>query len=179
MRLQGLPHPVARLLFHLVRIERFAFDVEVLVRAHRLGLRITEVPVQWTHVAGSTVHPLHDSISMLADVCSSRLGLLAAPAVPCIVVRDPAGASDPLELAERVRAVVDGTAEGAPPAVVTDGPAVTVLLPLVDPAAVASTFSVLQAQLEPLAVTRVAMAGDALAALGPLAGRLSAAGAAL
>ena len=29
---------------------------------------ITEVPVHWKHVAGSTVHPLHDSITMLADV---------------------------------------------------------------------------------------------------------------
>ena len=30
--------PVARLLFHLVRIDRFAFDVEILARARRLGL---------------------------------------------------------------------------------------------------------------------------------------------
>ena len=170
---------VARLLFHLVRIDRFAFDVEVLVRAHRLGLRIAEVPVQWTHVAGSTVHPLHDSISMLADVGSSRLGLLAAPAVPCIVVQDPSGASGPEAVGERVRAVLDGSAEGAPLAVLTDGPAVVVLLPLVDPATVASTFTTLRAALDPLSVTRVAMPADALGRLGPLAGRLSAAGAAL
>ncbi len=31
--------PAARLLFHLVRIDRFAFDVEVLARARRLGLQ--------------------------------------------------------------------------------------------------------------------------------------------
>jgi dolichyl-phosphate beta-glucosyltransferase len=124
---------VARLLFHLVRIDRFAFDVEVLVRAHRLGLRITEVPVQWTHVPGSTVHPLHDSISMLADVSSSRLGLLATPAVPGVVVRDPSGTSDPRVLAETIRSVLAGSTAGAPAAVVTDGPAAVLLLPLVDP----------------------------------------------
>jgi dolichyl-phosphate beta-glucosyltransferase len=165
---------VARLLFHLVRIDRFAFDVEVLVQAHRLGLRITEVPVQWTHVPGSTVHPLHDSISMLADVSSSRLGLLATPAVPGVVVRDPSGTSDPGALAERVRSFVAGSTEAGPAAVVTDGPAVIVLLPLVDPATVASVCAALRAAFESPTVTRMAFTGDALAGLGPLAGRLGA-----
>ena len=74
--------PVARLLFHLVSIDRFAFDVELLSRAHRLGLRITEVPVQWRNVPGSTIHPLHDSLTMLTDVYRSRFGLLPTPPVP-------------------------------------------------------------------------------------------------
>ena len=74
--------PVARLLFQLVGIDRFAFDVELLLRAHRLGLAITEVPVQWKHVAGSTIHPLPDSLGMLSDVFRSRLGLMPAPTVP-------------------------------------------------------------------------------------------------
>ena len=68
--------PAARLLFHLVRIDRFAFDVEILARARRLGLGITEVPVQWKHVEGSTVHPLHDSF----DHAGRRLPLAAGPA---------------------------------------------------------------------------------------------------
>jgi hypothetical protein len=166
---------VARLLFHLVRIDRFAFDVEVLVRAHRLGLRITEVPVQWTHVPGSTVHPLHDSISMLADVSSSRLGLLATPAVPGVVVRDPSGTSDPRVLAETIRTVLAGSTAGAPAAVVTDGPAAVLLLPLVDPAVVAEVHTALRAEFESLTVTRMAFPDEALGALGPLAGRLGAA----
>ena len=66
--------PVARLLFHLVPIDRFAFDVELLARARRLGLEVTEVPVQWKHVPGSTIHPLHDSVTMLSDVYRSRFG---------------------------------------------------------------------------------------------------------
>ena len=80
---------VARLLFHLVPIDRFAFDVEVLARAHRLGLAIAEVPVQWKHVRGSSVQPLHDSITMLADVYSSRFGLRRPPPVPAVAVSDP------------------------------------------------------------------------------------------
>ena len=67
--------PVARLLFHLTVIDRFAFDVEVLYRARRLGLRIAEVPVGWRHVADSRVRPVVDPVSMLADVLRSRVGL--------------------------------------------------------------------------------------------------------
>ena len=84
--------PVARLLFHLVGIDRFAFDVELLERARRLGLRITEVPVHWKNVPGSTVHPLHDSLSMLADVYRSRYGFLPTLPVPAVIVRDGSGA---------------------------------------------------------------------------------------
>ncbi len=83
--------PAARLLFHLVGIDRFAFDVEVLARARRLGLRITEVPVHWKNVPGSTVHPLHDSVTMLADVYRSRYGFLTTPPVPAITVQEDRG----------------------------------------------------------------------------------------
>ncbi len=83
--------PAARLLFHLVAIDRFAFDVELLARARRLGLRITEVPVQWKNVPGSSIHPLHDSLTMLSDVYRSRVGLLPTPAVPAVEVRGRIG----------------------------------------------------------------------------------------
>ena len=115
--------PVARLLFHLVRIDRFAFDVEVLARARRLGLTITEVPVHWKHVEGSTVHPLHDSFTMLADVYRSRRGLLAGPPVPALV--GPArtlGSRLPRDLAARVVAACSPRpSTAAPVPVVTDG----------------------------------------------------------
>ena len=77
---------VARLVFHLVPIDRFAFDVEVLACSHRLGLAIAEVPVHWKHVPGSSVQPLHDSITMLADVFSSRLGFRRSSAVPAVSI---------------------------------------------------------------------------------------------
>ncbi|HEY5098283.1 MAG TPA: dolichyl-phosphate beta-glucosyltransferase, partial [Acidimicrobiales bacterium] len=125
--------PAARLLFHLVRIDRFAFDVELLARARRLGLRVTEVPVQWKNVPGSTIHPLHDSITMLADVYRSRLGLLTTPPVPAAAVRGPSpGGGESLPL-DRIAAVVAGTLSGAPVPVVPGDRSVAVLLPLVEP----------------------------------------------
>jgi hypothetical protein len=173
---KALRTPAARLLFHLVRIDRFAFDVEILARAHQLGLRITEVPVQWRHVPGSTVHPLNDSITMVADVYCSRLGLLPTPPVPAVAVRTLPGHSDVDGLAERVRAVVGDSLPGVPVPVVEHRQAVVVLLPLADPADPAVVKAALSAELEPLpvAVSRRAMTVDALAALGPLSGRLQA-----
>ncbi len=137
--------PVARLLFHLVRIDRFAFDVEVLARARRLGLAITEVPVQWKHVEGSTVHPLHDSVTMLTDVYRSRLGLLATPPVPSHrgadgpVGRCGAGPGAGAGRHDR-RAWWPTPWTGAPVPVVAGGRSVIALLPLVEPADVATVL---------------------------------------
>jgi dolichyl-phosphate beta-glucosyltransferase len=64
---------IAKLLFHCSRVERFAFDVEVLDMAARLGLRMEEVPVHWTDVPGSHVRPVSDSFYMLRDVARNRL----------------------------------------------------------------------------------------------------------
>lgn len=50
-----------------------AFDVEVLHIASRRGMIVTEVPVDWRHVPGSKVQPLHDSIRMLLDVIRVRV----------------------------------------------------------------------------------------------------------
>jgi dolichyl-phosphate beta-glucosyltransferase len=164
--------PAARLLFHLVRIDRFAFDVELLARARRLGLRITEVPVQWKNVPGSTIHPLHDSITMLADVYRSRLGLLTTPPVPAVVVRGPSpGGREALPL-DRIAAVVADTLTGAPVPVVPGGRSVTVLLPLVEPAEVAMVLAALRAEFPTLDIARRAMDLNALSGLGPLSGRL-------
>jgi Glycosyl transferase family 2 len=173
--------PVARLLFHLVRIDRFAFDVEILTRARRLGMRIGEVPVQWRHVFGSSVHPLHDSIAMLSDVGRSRLGLVATPTVPGVVVGNrsravDAGAAGGMTegLTETVQSVVSGSLDGTPMPVVAVGGSTLVLLPLVGPADCAVVLSALRAELAPLPVSRQAMSLDDLAGLGPLAGRLDA-----
>jgi len=53
---------VARLLFSLGEVDGFAFDPEILVLARILGYRVTEVPVDWTAVDGSSVRPLRDSL---------------------------------------------------------------------------------------------------------------------
>jgi hypothetical protein len=170
---KGFRTPAARLLFHLVRIDRFAFDVEILARARRLGLTITEVPVHWKHVEGSTVHPLHDSFAMVADVYRSRRGLLTGPPVPTLSV-GPAAPGDGLEpgLAERVSLLLAGVLDDAPVPVVTDGRKVVALLAMVEPARVALAQAALEERLAPREVSRRDLTVDGLAAFGPLAGRL-------
>jgi hypothetical protein len=64
--------PAARILFHLMTVERFAFDVEVLSLARRLHMHIAEVPVQWREVRESTVRMLRDPLSMTRDVLGVR-----------------------------------------------------------------------------------------------------------
>ena len=166
--------PVARLLFHLVRIDRFAFDVEILARAQRLGLGIAEVPVLWRHVPGSTIHPLHDSLGMLGDVYRSRLGLLPAPPIPSVVVGTPPDSAEAERLAVEIGAVVLDTLGGTPVPVVVGGTTVTVLLPLVEQAPAAEVLSALQAEFGHVGVRRQGSTLSTLIGLGPLAGRLEA-----
>lgn len=59
-------------LFPLQTIDGFAFDVELLVLAQKLGLRVREVPVVWFHVEASKVSPLTDATRMFADVVTIR-----------------------------------------------------------------------------------------------------------
>lgn len=50
-----------------------AFDVEVLVIAKRLGFKIKEVPVSWSYVSNTKVHPVRDSINNFMDVMRIKL----------------------------------------------------------------------------------------------------------
>ena len=50
------------------RIERFAFDVEILYLARRLGYSVREVPVTWRDAAGSKVRLLRDPARMALDL---------------------------------------------------------------------------------------------------------------
>ena len=60
--------PVAQDLFSRMRMRGFSFDVEVLVMAQRLGYRVAEVPVNWTHQPGSRVNLATDSLRMARDL---------------------------------------------------------------------------------------------------------------
>jgi dolichyl-phosphate beta-glucosyltransferase len=51
---------------------RFGFDAEVLVRAHRRGWEIAEVPVRWRHVEESRVGGIGDALRMLYDLVMLR-----------------------------------------------------------------------------------------------------------
>jgi dolichyl-phosphate beta-glucosyltransferase len=59
--------------FGPLKTPRFGFDAEVLLRARRHGWRIAEVPVRWSHVEASRVHPLRDASRMLLDLVLLRL----------------------------------------------------------------------------------------------------------
>ena len=47
------------------RTDGFAFDVEILMLAERLGMRVAEVPVSWHAVEGSKVRVVRHSVTML------------------------------------------------------------------------------------------------------------------
>ena len=64
--------PAARLLFHYCRTEGWAFDVEILGLARRLGLSIAQVPVHWSRVRDSRVRSWADSLPMARDVLQAR-----------------------------------------------------------------------------------------------------------
>ncbi len=75
--------PVAKLLFALSTVDGFAFDVEVLDLANRLGLQAVEVPVRWHHVEGSKVRHMRDSVRMTADVVRATRSRHRAP-IECL-----------------------------------------------------------------------------------------------
>lgn len=58
----------AHTIFGFSRSNRFAFDVELLAIASALEMRIVEIPVQWTAVAGSTVRFPRDPLQMMLDL---------------------------------------------------------------------------------------------------------------
>lgn len=63
----------AQKLFSAQKIERFAFDVELLFLARKFGYGIKEVPINWTNIEGSKVNLLTDSTKMLFDVLKLRV----------------------------------------------------------------------------------------------------------
>lgn len=76
-------------LFEPLQTAGFGFDVEVLVRAHDLGMRIAEIPTRWINAPDSRVRPGIDSVRMLLELLAIRrrlgrgqTGSAAAAAVP-------------------------------------------------------------------------------------------------
>ncbi len=65
-----------RIVFEQQRIHGFGFDPEILFLAHRHGLRITEVPVRWSHDADTKVRVLADGLRMAADLLLIRWNAL-------------------------------------------------------------------------------------------------------
>ena len=63
---------VSRDLYGRARIDRFAYDVEILDLARRDGLAIAEVPVLWFNSPESKVSVVRDSLRMLRDLVRIR-----------------------------------------------------------------------------------------------------------
>jgi len=61
-----------REIFSRQTLDGFAFDVEVLLLAERLGFRIADLPVEWINSAESKVRIVRDSLRMLTDTLSIR-----------------------------------------------------------------------------------------------------------
>lgn len=62
----------ARQLFEPLVTEGFAFDVELLVRAEHLRLRVRELPITWEHRDESRVAPVRHGRQMMADALRIR-----------------------------------------------------------------------------------------------------------
>ena len=86
---------VARDLFRGARIDRFAYDVEILYLARRRGLAIAEVPVLWFNSPESKVRVVRDALQTLWDVLRIRWMHRGAVAggkrCPSRLRRSPAG----------------------------------------------------------------------------------------
>jgi dolichyl-phosphate beta-glucosyltransferase len=68
-----LTRSAARRIFQEATVDRFAWDVEMLVLACNMGYRVVEVPVQWFNAADSRVRVVRDSARMLLDTLRVRL----------------------------------------------------------------------------------------------------------
>ena len=67
---------VAKQVFDLQRIERFAFDVELLFIARRRRWRIKEIPIRWINSPCSRVKLGKDSLKMFFDLFKIRMNAM-------------------------------------------------------------------------------------------------------
>jgi len=66
---------IAKQVFQMQTINGFAFDCEILHYCQNLGLKIAEVPINWTNVAGSKVNLAFHPLLMMKDIMLVRLKL--------------------------------------------------------------------------------------------------------
>lgn len=62
----------AKEIFAATTTAGFAFDVEVLARARAAGMRLMELPVEWTDAEGSTFSPLRHGTAAFRDLAAVR-----------------------------------------------------------------------------------------------------------
>jgi hypothetical protein len=156
--------PAAKLLFHCSVTERFAFDVEILALARRLGLRIDQVPVHWSRIKGSRVRPWADAGSMTRDVIRASRRTTSAPPVAALTIGpDSDAAGDPAWL----KALLGELSPVMPVLRQADG-SVLVLCPLMTDEQIARTAQRLSSEVTPGVPTRSLVTVTQLCALDPL-----------
>lgn len=64
---------IARNLFRRARVDRFAYDVEILAIAKKMGYKIAEVPVRWINSPESKVNPIRDPVQMFVDLLRIKM----------------------------------------------------------------------------------------------------------
>ena len=64
---------VAREIFSKCFLDGWGFDVETLYLARRLGHTVAEIPVRWSHAAGSKIHPFSAGVRVIEDLIRLRL----------------------------------------------------------------------------------------------------------
>ncbi|MBN8550224.1 MAG: glycosyltransferase family 2 protein [Deltaproteobacteria bacterium] len=60
--------PCAKFLFERQQSDGFSFDVEILFIARQAGLKVEEVPINWTNIPGSKVSLVLDALRMFRDI---------------------------------------------------------------------------------------------------------------
>ncbi len=159
--------PVAKLLFHCTLTERFAFDVEVLALARRLGLTITEVPVRWSRIQGSRTRPWLDPGAMTRDVIRAGHRTASAPSVPALVVVPETGERAGPDPAIGLKALQLELSPVMPVVRRPDGN-MLVLCPLMSEAHVTGTAERVASHLPDASLERRLMTAGQLGALAPL-----------
>ncbi|HEY1650968.1 MAG TPA: dolichyl-phosphate beta-glucosyltransferase [Acidimicrobiales bacterium] len=156
--------PMARLLFHLMQVQRFAFDVELLCLARQLQMDVSEVAVHWREAGESTVRLLTDPLFMLRDVVDLRRRR-DWPPVPALALKAAPG--ERRRSSSRIVGSVQAALGPLYPLAVTRLDEVTVLLPLCSAQQVYDVAASLRGLDHRLTVERHAISFERLTELAP------------
>lgn len=77
---KGFGRGPGQAVFARCTVDRFAFDLEVLWLAGKLGFTVKEMPVTWINDPRSSVRPWHDGMEIIKVVAQLRFGRRRAPA---------------------------------------------------------------------------------------------------
>jgi len=69
---KGFTAEAAKLLFHFAKSSGYAFDVELLYIAKKLGIKVVELPIEWEHKQGSHIRFWRDPLVMTKEVIQTR-----------------------------------------------------------------------------------------------------------